>query len=261
MIHPAIAAQAGRFRWLDRTGEETVHLILNLITTFTISLPGRRHARTGARRAILWLTLVTLSGLTWLAPGNARADITFFTTRAVLAELFPKSERVTFRTFTLSPSLKARVERRLGYPLAKDHYTIFEASTGGVRDGYALVDDELGQHQPITFATRVSAHAVVERVEIMVYREPRGDEVRDARFRAQFAGKTARSPLRLRQDIDAVSGATTSSASIATGVKRAAVLIEELELGGDSGQDGERRAQPTPPPGQPVHDGRPLARS
>ena len=172
-------------------------------------------------------------------------------TRTVLAELFPRSERVTFRTFVLDPSAKARVERRLGYALAKSSYTIFEARTGGVTDGYALIDEELGQHQPITFATRVSPRAVVERVEIMVYREPRGDEVRDARFRAQFAGKTAQSPLRLRQDIDAVSGATTSSASIATGVRRAAILIEELELG-SNGAERERRAQQPPPPPGPT---------
>jgi electron transport complex protein RnfG len=242
------------------TDAKTVHLRLNLITTFTISRPAAPAPRAGARRAVFWLALATLSGLGWLAPGRARADVTFFTTRAVLAELFPRSARVTFHTFTLSPAVKARVERRLGYTLAKDRYTIFEATTGNVLDGYALVDDELGQHQPITFATRLSPRAIVERVEIMVYREPRGDEVRDARFRAQFAGKTAHSPLRLRQDIDAVSGATTSSASIATGVKRAAVLIEELELSGVTVPDGERRAQPTPPPGQPAPD-RSLARS
>ena len=213
-------------------------------------------SRAGARHAASWLVL---SVLVWLAPGRAQADVTFFTTRAVLAEFFPRSERVTFHTFTLSPALRTRVERRLGYTLAKDRYTIFEATTGTTLDGYALVDEELGQHQPITFATRLSPRAVVERVEIMVYREPRGDEVRDARFRAQFAGKTAHSPLRLRLDIDAVSGATTSSASIATGVKRAAVLIEELELSGGVVPDGERQAQPTAA-GRPAHD-RSLAHS
>jgi electron transport complex protein RnfG len=46
-----------------------------------------------------------------------------------------------------------------------------------------VIDDELGLHQPITFATRLSSHGKVERVEIVVYREPRGAEVRDARFR------------------------------------------------------------------------------
>ena len=72
---------------------------------------------------------------------------------------------------------------------------------------------------------------MVERVEIMVYREPRGDEVRDVRFRKQFQGKTSQDPLRLNRDIDAVSGATVSSASLAVGVRRATILVEELALG------------------------------
>jgi hypothetical protein len=161
----------------------------------------------------------------------ARAETTYYTPRALLADFFPKSERVTFRTFTIDSSLKARLAQRLGYAPAKDRYTVFIATTHGHVDGYALIDDEPGLHQPITFATRLSPRGVVERLEIMVYREPRGDEVRDARFRRQFEGKTAQDSLRLNRDIDAVSGATVSSASMATGVRRSAILVEELAIG------------------------------
>jgi hypothetical protein len=172
-----------------------------------------------------------LAGLLMVMAAPARAETTYFTTRALLAEFFPKSERVTFRTFSLDSSLKARLTQRLGYAPSKDRYTVFIASTHGRVDGYALIDDEPGLHQPITFATRLSPHGAVERLEIMVYREPRGDEVRDARFRKQFEGKTAQDPLRVNRDIDAVSGATVSSVSMASGVRRAAVLIDELALG------------------------------
>lgn len=180
------------------------------------------------RPALLPLLALTLAA----APLRARAaEATYYTTRAVLTELFPKSERVTYRTFTLDASLKARLTQRLGYVPAKDRYTVFVATTQGKVDGYAIIDEERGLHQPITFATRLSPRGVVERLEIMVYREPRGDEVRDPRFRKQFEGKTAQDPLRLSQDVDAVSGATVSSASLAVGVRRAAVLVEELSLG------------------------------
>jgi electron transport complex protein RnfG len=151
----------------------------------------------------------------------------------VLAEFFPNSERVTFRTYTLDAPHKARLAQRLGCRPAqlKDRYTIFVATTKGKIDGYAVIDDEMGQHMPITFATRLSPRAVVERLEIMVYRESRGDEVRDVRFRRQFEGKTAQDALRLNRDVDAVSGATISSASMAVGVHRAAVLVDELAVG------------------------------
>ena len=148
----------------------------------------------------------------------------------MLASFFPKSERVTYRTLTLDAREKARLAHRLGYTPARDSYTVFVALTQGKVDGYAVIDDELGLHQPITFATRLTSKGVVDRVEIMVYREPRGDEVRDPRFRKQFEGKTAADPLRIDRDIDAVSGATVSSASLATGVRRAAVLVDELAL-------------------------------
>jgi electron transport complex protein RnfG len=196
-----------------------------LITVIKITKGGRQSLRRAALLALL------AGGLLLLSPARARAEATYYTSRAVLTEFFPKSERVTFRTFALDSSLKARLTQRLGYAPAKDHYTVFIATTHGHVDGYAVIDEEPGLHQPITFATRLSPRGAIERLEIMIYREPRGDEVRDARFRRQFQGKTAQDPLRVSRDIDAVSGATVSSASMASGVRRAAILVEELALG------------------------------
>jgi hypothetical protein len=164
-------------------------------------------------------------------PDQAKAETNYYSTRSMLAAFFPNSEHVGYRTFALDRSIRVRLAQRLGYAPARDKYTIFVATTHGKVDGYAVVDDELGLHQPITFATRLSPRGIVERVEIMVYREPRGDEVRDERFRKQFQGKTSQDPLRLNRDIDAVSGATVSSASLAVGVRRATILVEELALG------------------------------
>jgi electron transport complex protein RnfG len=180
------------------------------------------------------------------------AETSYGSSRAVLASFFPKSERVTYRTFPVDSATRARLAQRLGYAPARDKYTIFVATTAGKVDGYAVVDDEKGLHQPITFATRLSPRGVVERVEIMVYREPRGEEVRDPRFRKQFVGKTSRDPLRISDDLDAVSGATVSSVSLAVGVRRAIVLVEELTLGGSTVADGG---------GPTVRAGRDMARA
>jgi H+/Na+-translocating ferredoxin:NAD+ oxidoreductase subunit G len=165
------------------------------------------------------------------AESAPRTETSYYSTRSVLAEFFPHSEHVGYRTFALDKSIRARLAQRLGYAPARDKYTVFVATTHGQVDGYAVVDEEQGLHQPITFATRLSPRGIVERVEIMVYREPRGDEVRDPRFRKQFEGKGAQDPMRLNRDIDAVSGATVSSASLAVGVRRATILVEELALG------------------------------
>jgi electron transport complex protein RnfG len=201
-----------------------VHL-LKLRSVIKIKTPTPTH------RGSLSVGVAALAVLVASTVAHAGGDHAALTTRSVLLEFFPNSQKVAYQTVTLAPVIKERIGRRLGYALADGRYTIFTATTGARIDGYAIIDDQLGQHQPITFATKLSPSAVVERVEIVAYREPRGDEVRDARFRDQFIGKTARDPLRLNRDIDAVSGATISSAATAVAVRRAAVLVEEIMLG------------------------------
>jgi hypothetical protein len=163
-----------------------------------------------------------------LASVPARAQGVYFSTRDLLADFFRSSESVTYKKVELNAGDKTRLERRLGYSLARPSYTFFVAQTAGKVDGYALIDEELGEHLPITFAVKLTPAGVVERQEIVIYREARGDEVRDARFRKQFVGKCARDPIAVDRDIDSISGATISSRAMAAGVKRAVVLFEEL---------------------------------
>jgi H+/Na+-translocating ferredoxin:NAD+ oxidoreductase subunit G len=161
------------------------------------------------------------------APARAEGAV-YFSTRGLLTDFFRASKSVTYKNVTVGPAERARLQARLGYTPARDRYTFFIASTGDRVDGYALIDEEKGEHLPITFAVKLSPTGVVERQEIVAYREPRGDEVRDERFRRQFVGKSARDAIEADRDIVAVSGATISSRSMAIGVKRAVVLFEVL---------------------------------
>jgi len=165
-------------------------------------------------------------------PAPARAQAVYFTPRELLADFFPQSAKVGYRQFDLPEGCSTRqaIEQRLGYRLPRERYTVYVATTAGHIDGYAFFDDEAGQHLPITFAVKVSPAGAVERQEVVAYREARGDEVREARFRAQFVGKTVADRLRAGDDVVAVSGATISSRAMATGVKRALVLVDELVL-------------------------------
>jgi hypothetical protein len=160
--------------------------------------------------------------------GVARADQVYFTPRELLADFFHSSQAVTYKKLQLSDADKSRLAHRLGYELARPSYTFYVATSGSHVDGYAFLDDEMGEHQPISFAVKLSPDGRVQRQEIVVYREPRGDEVRDDRFRRQFIGKGARDPIIANEDIVVVSGATISSRAMATGVKRAVVLFDEL---------------------------------
>jgi hypothetical protein len=98
------------------------------------------------------------------------------------------------------------------------------ASRGGALLGHVMVDEVIGKHELITYALGVGADGAVRNVEIMDYRESRGGEVRDPRWRAQFKGKRSDSPLRLEEDIQNISGATLSCRHITEGVRRLLAL-------------------------------------
>jgi electron transport complex protein RnfG len=161
-----------------------------------------------------------------LAPATARAQGVFFTTRELLTDFFKQSQKVGYRKIELTAPDRARIKAKLGYEPQKGSYTFFVAESNGKVDGYALIDEENGEHLPITFAVKLSPTGTVERQEIVEYREARGDEVRDLSFRKQFVGKTALDALCPERDIAVVSGATISSRAMTVGVKRALVLFD-----------------------------------
>ncbi|NUQ77854.1 MAG: FMN-binding protein [Polyangiaceae bacterium] len=151
---------------------------------------------------------------------------TYWTVPGVMKSFFSSSKRVTFKRVTLPEAAAAEIAKKLGIANLKREWVIYLGETDGRLDGYAIVDDEKGMHEPIDFAVRFTPKGAVERVEVMVYREPYGDEVRSDRFRAQFQGKTAADPITAGKDIDIVSGATISSRSMALGVKRDALVLQ-----------------------------------
>ncbi len=160
-------------------------------------------------------------------PGHeAQASGRYFTKAQLLKAFFPKSDKVSFQKFTATKSQMKAITKALGYRPAKNSYYFFVATTGSHIDGYAFIDDQMGQHQPITFGVKLSTTGVVQRQEILVYRESHGEEVRSARFRNQFRGKTVHDALTANKDIDSISGATISSKAITVGVRRSLVLFQ-----------------------------------
>jgi Na+-translocating ferredoxin:NAD+ oxidoreductase RnfG subunit len=90
----------------------------------------------------------------------------------------------------------------------------------------------VGKHEYITYAVGINPNGTVKQIEIMQYNESYGYEVRNASWRAQFVGKSARSPLQLNGDIKNISGATLSSKHITDGVKR---LLQKYGSGAKDG--------------------------
>jgi electron transport complex protein RnfG len=169
---------------------------------------------------------------------TAGAEQVLWERTELLRDFFPQSERVTYKQVELDDALRARLEARLGYGVRSKRHTIFIGLTGKTVDGYAVFGEELGQHLPITFAVKLSPTGVIDRQEVVVYREAYGHEITDRRFRRQFVGKTPASALSPGADIAVVTGATISCRSMARGVRRLAILVDEVMLDGRHRVDG-----------------------
>src|SRR4030095_11974752 len=138
--------------------------------------------------------------------------------------IFKDSQEVFKEDHPVTPEVEEKAKKLLNYDLPKASYAFYIGKTEGYVDGYALIDDEVGKVEPITFITRVSPEGKVDQVEIMVYRETRGGEVTSRRFLNQFCEKTFNNELRLHGNIVNVSGATLSSQALVKGVRRALAL-------------------------------------
>lgn len=147
--------------------------------------------------------------------------------RATLGHHFAQSTNVRFVRLRPQGADRTRIERMLGTPLVRTQYVVYVASTGARCDGYAVFDDEIGQHEPIDLVTFFDPAGRVTGVEVLAYREPYGDGIRSARFLAQLAGRDASSSF----EVDAVSGATISSRSVARAVRRATIIVGEVVRG------------------------------
>lgn len=98
----------------------------------------------------------------------------------------------------------------------------------GASAGYFFAHEVLGKQELISYAVAISAEGKVTGVEILAYRESHGYEVRNPRWRAQFAGKSARDPVRLDSDIANISGATLSCRHLTDGVRHILAVHDAL---------------------------------
>ena len=144
--------------------------------------------------------------------------------------MLPKSERVRKDVIKLSPDKKAQIEERIGWKFPEESFEVYIGETGAQVDGYALVQNTIGKHKPMTYMVGVDNKGRVSDIELLVFRESRGSEIRQKRFNTQYEGKTVLDPIRINKDIINISGATMSVRSMSAGIKRVLVLVDEFYL-------------------------------
>ncbi len=153
----------------------------------------------------------------YLTPGDA------------MEEIFEDVASVDTVLAVLTPEEMAGLHKMLGAAVPRDSIFVFKPKDeSGSLLGYAVIGEEVGKYRPITFMVGTTAELKVKNVEVLIYRESRGGEVRRSRFLRQYRGKSADNPIRINRDILNIAGATMSVNAMNHGVKRALAILELL---------------------------------
>ncbi len=126
----------------------------------------------------------------------------------------------------LKPDQKQAIEQLLEHPFHKARIKYWQQ---GDRNLWVL--SEIGKEKPITFAV-VTSRQVLERIDVMAFREVRGDEIRLPAYTAQFRQQTLTDDDKLTEPVDGISGATYSVRSMKK-VARLALLLDRWTLAGE----------------------------
>ena len=154
----------------------------------------------------------------------------YLTEEEALKLMFPKSTHIKKEFLRVPTDKKMTIEERIGWKFPEDSFDVYIGETGSQIDGYALIQNTIGKHKPMTYMVGIDHTGHVLNVELLVFREARGSEVRTKRFNVQYEGKTVLDPVRINKDIINISGATMSVRSMTAGIKRVLVLIDEFYL-------------------------------
>nr|WP_306173635.1 FMN-binding protein [Limnobacter humi] len=140
--------------------------------------------------------------------------------------LFPEATNFAQQDWLLTPSQAQDVQKRSGQMPRAMHLRVFQAWQGEHPLGYVVLDSVIGKFDLIDYAVAIGADGAVRQLEILTYRESHGFEIRNAAWRAQFAGKTVLSDLQIGHGIANISGATLSCTHVTDGVRRIAATAQ-----------------------------------
>lgn len=151
----------------------------------------------------------------------------YLTKKRALEIAFPGAEKIDKERRWLTEEQKQAIEKIALMKIGENRFSYYVGKKSGKATGYMVIDHIIGKSFPITFMTVLNVDGTVRDVEVMVYREPRGWEVRYPSFMSQFFGRNARSDFR---EINSITGATLSVRAITKGVKKAVAAYQVLYL-------------------------------
>ena len=168
-------------------------------------------------------SILTLAGALLVLTAQAGAEL-YFSQAEVAAKLLPGAA-LTALNVDLSEGEAKAIEKASGEKVRFRHLNLWQAADGSL----LFIDKVLGKHDFITYAVALRPNGTVSGLEIMEYLEAYGKQVRGEKWRGQFVGKGKDAPLKLGEDIDAISGATISATHVSGGLRRILQTYEAIK--------------------------------
>lgn len=137
--------------------------------------------------------------------------------------IYPASSSYDVRQIELSSEQQALISRDADITFGESHHPQLRLYTVKQADaviGYAFEDVVMGRWGPIHYLAGLSPDGHVVQVVVLDYQEIRGRPVAKKRFLKQYKNKTVKHSVKLKIDIDGITGATVSSRSLTDGVRK-----------------------------------------
>jgi hypothetical protein len=140
------------------------------------------------------------------------------------ALIFAQAQEFVAVPVSLTPEQIQRVAQRSGVEVRSAHFKVWQARAAGELVGWFILDQVIGKHEFITYATGINPDGTLRQFQIIEYREAYGSQVRYLKWRDQFVGKTIADKLEIDADIVNISGATLSCRHLTDGIKQLLAL-------------------------------------
>ena len=198
--------------------------MVNLLNNMIIAFRSRNFYLTFSFSLVSFVFLSTFA----FAEEEKKFQLQVYLTKKQAFEIaFPGADEIKKERLWLTKEEIRAIEEIYMYKIYETRFTFYTGIKNGKSMGSMLIDNIIGKSFPITFMTVLNTDGTVRDVEIMVYREPQGWEVRYKSFRSQFYGKDTSSNS---NEILSISGATLSVRAIKSGVYKAMAAYKVLYL-------------------------------
>jgi Na+-translocating ferredoxin:NAD+ oxidoreductase RnfG subunit len=171
------------------------------------------------------ITFLLIPTVVCVAPGWSAE---FLTQAEAQRALFSEASAFEDHALKLTSEQRKKIKELSGLTQRSETQQVWRAVKDGKSLGWFIIDDVIGKHEYITYGCALSPEGKVIGIEILVYRETHGGQVRDAAWRKVFVSKTLKDKFELDNDVPNISGATLSSRNVMNGVKRLLALQQVM---------------------------------